>query len=66
MFLDVCIGCPCPQIELSEVEHKALDCWSRLGEWRGTRVVKEGMGLISEDLQTRGRHEEQYRLSYGV
>jgi len=35
-FWGVCVGWPYPEIELSEVEHKAVDC--RLGEWRGRRV----------------------------
>jgi len=40
-------GCPCPKIELLEVEHKAMDC--RLGEWRGMRAVKKGVSLISKN-----------------
>jgi len=35
-------------MESLEVEHKDMDC--RLGEWRGMRAVKKGMGLISKDL----------------
>jgi len=52
--LGVCAGSPCPEIELSEVEHKAKDC--RLGKWRGMRTMKKGMSLVSKDFygKTRG------------
>jgi len=48
MLLGVCVSCPCPKIELSKVEHEAMDC--RLGEWREMGTVEEGMSLISRDL----------------
>jgi len=38
---------------LSQVEHKALDCW--LGEWREVGAVKKGVSLISRDLQGKTR-----------
>ena len=25
-FLGVCVSCPCPEVELSEVEHEVIDC----------------------------------------
>jgi len=47
-FLGVSVSCPCPEIELSMVEHEAVDC--RLDEWREMGTVEEGMSLISRDL----------------
>jgi len=47
-FWGVSVNCPCPEIELSKVEHEAMDC--RLDEWREMETVEEGMSLISRDL----------------
>jgi len=47
-FWGVCVGGPCPKIESSQAEHKALDCW--LGEWREVGAVEKGVCLISRDL----------------
>ena len=38
----------CPEIKLSGVEHKAMDC--RLNEWSEMGTVKEVRSLISRDL----------------
>ena len=47
-FLGVCVSCPCPEIELSKVEHEAMDC--RLNDRREMGTVEEGTSLISRDL----------------
>jgi len=52
-FFGVCVCCPCPKIESSWVEHKALNCW--LGEWRKVGAVKKGVSLISRGLQGKTR-----------
>jgi len=52
-FSGVCVCCPCPKIESSWVEHKALNSW--LGELRKVGAVKNGVSLISRDLQGKTR-----------
>ena len=47
-FLGVCVSCPCPEVELSKVEHKDIDCG--LDEWREMGTMEKGMSLISTDL----------------
>ena len=37
-----------PEVELSKVEHEAIDCG--LGEWREVGTMEKGMSLISRDL----------------
>jgi len=60
-FLGVCIGYLCPKIELSEVEHKVLNCW--LGEWRGVRP-----GAFEKTVTTAARMftKEKERKTQGL
>jgi len=52
-------SCPCPKIELSKVEHEAIDC--RLGECREMGTVGEDMSLISRELEG----ETRETISFG-
>jgi len=47
-FLGVCVSCPYPEVELSKVEHEAIDY--RLDEWREVGTMEKGMSVISRDL----------------
>ena len=47
-FSGVCVSCPCPEVELSKVEHEAIDCG--LDEWREVGTMEKGMSLISRGL----------------
>ena len=51
---------PCPEVELSKGEHKAIDC--RLGEWGEVGTMEKGMNLISRHLYG----ETQEAISFGI
>ena len=43
-FLGVSVSCPCPEVELSKVEHETIDCGREVG------TMEKGMSLISRDV----------------